>query len=115
MNHIKDWSAPIEGLRKAFGTANRPKTSKPRKKPIRMMVAASSTSRVVAETETAPSHNVVQITLPPNASEEAVVAQNDILTLFRALRHSAVSSLHTILSNVELMAFATSWFAQVMS
>jgi hypothetical protein len=97
LNHLKDWSGPIEALRRAFKSATRTTSKKSKgKKPI------SNVSTIGNE-----------IVLPHHASQEVIAAYNDIHTLFRALQHATASNLHNILSHMELMTSAVSWFAQV--
>jgi hypothetical protein len=92
---LKDWSAPIEGLRRAFA-ANLPGKKKSKGK---AKADLSSLGR--------------DIVLPKNVTQEAITVRNDILTLWRAFRHASSANLHNILSNTELLTSAVSWFSQV--
>jgi hypothetical protein len=95
--HLKDWSRPIEGLRRAFAT----------------LQSGSKKSKGKAITDFSSPDDEIQ--LPDHPTQDAIMAHNDIMTLLRAFRHAVSSQLHTILSHTELLTSAVSWFAQVCS
>jgi hypothetical protein len=98
LHHLKDWSKPIETLGRAFSMTTRTGSKK-------------SKGKAIAN----PSMSGREIVLPDDPSSEAIAAYNDIHTLWRALQHATTSNLHSILSHMELMTSAVSWFAQVSS
>jgi hypothetical protein len=53
--------------------------------------------------------------LPDNPSPAAISTYNDINTLLQAFQHATSANLNTILTHMELMTSAISWFAQVSS
>jgi len=100
LHHLKDWSSPIETLRRAFGSITQTASKKSKKSRGKQAISNVLTPRR-------------EIVLPDNPSPEAIAAYNDIHTLWRALRHATTSNLHKILSHMELMTSAVSWFSQV--
>jgi hypothetical protein len=83
LNHLQDWSKPLEGLRWAFGAACSCK-AKPKQ-----VTGFATVAREIA--------------LPRHATSDTILARNNILTLWRAFQHFS-TKLHTILSNAELLS-----------
>jgi hypothetical protein len=93
LNHLQDWSKPLEGLCRAFGAA-RSRKAKPKQ---------------VTGFATVPR----EIALPRHATSDAIFARNNILTLWHAFQHFSATKLHTILSNAKLLSLSLSLFSQV--
>jgi hypothetical protein len=102
-NHLKDWSEPIEGLRRAFAALQSgSKKSKGKGKGKGTVIPDfSSLER--------------DIPLPESPTQEAILTRSDILTLWRAFRHTVSGKLHIICSHVEILTSSVSWFSQVCS
>jgi hypothetical protein len=99
LNNFRDWSKPIENLHRALGSTTQRSSKK------------SKGKKAILDTSVAE----MEIVLPDNPSPAAISTYNDINTLLRAFRHATSANLNTILTHMELMTSAISWFAQVSS
>lgn len=87
-----NWSEIVRQLTSAMAAISRPNSPAP-------LLATNSAS------------NVMEV--PPDASKEVRMLQHTVQVLSRALKEDLRSKVNSMKSNVELLAFAVTWFAQV--
>jgi hypothetical protein len=97
LNNLKDWSKPIENLRRALGSTTRHSSKKSKGKKAILDTSVAGTD----------------IVLPDNPSPAAIFTCNNINTLLRVFQHATTANLNTILTHMELITSAVSWFEQV--
>jgi DNA-binding phage protein len=85
LHRVRNWSTPIQGLRRSFNSA--------KQSPVK-------------------SKQNLELVLRLSPSRAAIVVHNNVASLRRAFTHALTSDLHTVLANVELFAFTLSWFSQ---
>jgi hypothetical protein len=91
LKNVNDWSAPITRLQMRIGTERSPSPT-------------FNGHTVFTEAKS---------TISQDGRLRQGVLKTDISILTRALHHSQTTELHQVLVNLELVAFAVSWFCQV--